>query len=702
MFEGEEDAQIIALAKRLLKENESTVEELLESYKQVIRYADRRYYIDNESIIPDSDYDRLFSLLKELEKKHPEWIEPDSPTQRVPLGLSEKFPPVAHIVPMLSLDNTYNAGDLKDWDRRCRQQAGSQPLEYCVEPKYDGASISLIYENGKLIRGVTRGDGVVGEEVTANVRQIRSLPLSMTGADRDGIRQIEIRGEVLLEKQEFARINQARLESGLSPLANPRNAAAGSLRILDARIASERKLSAVVYHLSDIQLEEGTRPPEAFQSHYESIRWLRAQGFPTPIKEMKKFRSIEEVIAYCEAFEQMRDDLPFEVDGMVIKVDALDIQDKLGMTHHHPRWAVAYKFKARQGQSRILRVEFQVGRTGTITPVAKIEPSSIGGVTISSISLFNQDVIEEKDLHIGDHVVVERAGDVIPYIVQAIPSLRDGSQTPIRFPADCPQCGTALIREEEEAAWRCVNSSCPAQVVERISHFVSKDAMDIRNLGMANIQRFYDLGILKHIPGIFNLDFDRIAALPGFGKKSVDNLKQAIEASKVQPLHRLLFGLGIRHVGAATAKRLSQEIAHLRDLYDWDLEKLKQIPDIGDKVARAIQEWFQRPENRLMIDQLESAGVVLEKQNQPASEGEGKLEGLTFLFTGTLTHMKRAEAEAKVESLGGRVLSGVSSKLQYLVAGEEAGSKLEKARKLGTVRILTESGFLDLIGELKG
>lgn len=699
MHDRKADAEWAEWARSVLRGGDYSEEELLGFYKEIIHYADRKYYIDNESIISDEEYDRLYAALKALEEKHPEWVEADSPTQRVPLGLSEKFPTVSHLVPMLSLDNTYNADDLREWARRCRQLAGTDLLEFCVEPKYDGASLSLVYEKGKLLRGVTRGDGIVGEEVTPNVRQIRSLPLTTSMLERDGIELMEIRGEVVIEKGDFARMNQWRAEAGLVPLANPRNAASGSLRILDPRQAAERRLSAIVYHISEFQTREGQNPPASLDTHFDSIAWLRAQGFPTPIREMRKMNSIEEVIEYCQQFEEERDALPFEVDGMVIKVNRLDIQDRLGMTHHHPRWAVAYKFKARQGQSRLSRVEFQVGRTGAVTPVAKIDPTAIGGVVISSVSLFNEDLIREKDLRIGDQVLVERAGDVIPYIVRSLPELRLGDEQPIVFPDQCPDCGSPLVRLEEEAVWRCMNSGCPAQVVERISHFVSKDAMDIRNLGMANIQRFFDLGLLLDIPGIYRLDFAKISGLPGFGEKSVDNLKKAVEESKTRPLHRLLFGLGIRHVGAATAKRLAQEVRHLRELYSWDKEKLKTIPDIGDKVALSILGFFDNPENRNMLDALEASGLNMENPSLDGQGKEGSWEGLNFLFTGTLSQMKRSEAEALVESRGGRILSGVSSKLNYLIAGEAAGSKLEKARKLGTVKILSESGFLELLGQ---
>jgi DNA ligase (NAD+) len=364
---------------------------------------------------------------------------------------------------MLSLDNTYNADDLRDWDRRCKELAGTDDIEYCAEPKYDGASISLIYENGQLVRGATRGDGVMGEEVTTNIRQIRSVPLS-AAFTKDNINQIEIRGEVVINKDVFAAYNTQRISEGLSPLANPRNAASGTLRILDPAEVGKRKLSAILYHISYYTQTGDSVVPEALQTHYGSLNWLYQLGFPTPVQEMKRFHSIDEVIEFCSAFEEKRDDLPYEVDGLVIKVNNFSLQDKMGMTTHHPRWAVAYKFKARQATSKLLRVEFQVGRTGSVTPVAKIEPVPIGGVTVSSISLFNEDVVREKDLHIGDTVLVERAGDVIPYIVKPLAELRDGSEEKIVFPTNCPVCNEELEKPEEEAVWRCINISCPAQV----------------------------------------------------------------------------------------------------------------------------------------------------------------------------------------------------------------------------------------------
>jgi DNA ligase (NAD+) len=693
MYTKQDEHQLYEDAKALLKAD--VTDKHIEQLRNVINYADWKYYVQSEPVLADEEYDKLFKKLRALEEQYPEQVTADSPTQRVAMGLSEKFPAVSHLVPMLSLDNTYNAEDLRDWDKRCHDFIGEGVIEYCVEPKYDGASISLIYEDGKLVRGATRGDGVMGEEITNNIKQIRSIPLS-AAFNKNGISQIEIRGEVVIHKEVFAAYNAQRVADGLSPLANPRNAASGTLRILDTNEVSKRKLSAVLYHISDYTLD-GNEVPQALKSHFGSLEWLYQLGFPTPVKEMKRFKNIDEVIDFCADFEQRRDDLPFEVDGLVIKVNNFEQQDQMGMTAHHPRWAVAYKFKARQATSKLLRVEFQVGRTGSVTPVGKIEPTPIGGVTVTSLSLFNEDVVREKDLHIGDTVLVERAGDVIPYIVKPLAELRTGKEEVIVFPTECPVCGEPLEKPEEEAVWRCINISCPAQVVERIIHFGSKDAMDIRNFGGANIQKFYELGLLKDIPGIYSIDFDEIRKLGGFGEKSIVNLQTAIENSKKQTLNRVIFGLGIRHVGETMAKTLANAISNIKDLYDWTEEQLISLDDVGPKVAASVAHFFHTHENRHMIDLLEAAGVNLTNQHKGHSNADGALAGKTFLFTGTLSKFKRSDAETMVEEKGGNILGGVSSKLNYLVVGEDAGSKLEKAKKLGTVAILSEDEFLELI-----
>jgi len=697
MYSQEQEKKIYKKGKDLLQTEEANAEELIQSLREIINYADWKYYVQSEPVFSDFEYDSLFKKLIALEEKYPEQITEDSPTQRIAKGLSEKFPPVAHLVPMLSLDNTYNAQDLRDWDQRCKDYAGTDLIEYCAEPKYDGASISLIYENDRLVRGATRGDGVMGEEITNNVRQIKPVPLS-ANFNKNGVQQIEIRGEVVMHKDVFTAYNEQRMKDNLSPLANPRNAASGTLRILDPEEVRKRKLSAILYHISDVTLDVNAENPISLDTHYNALEWLYSLGFPTPVKEMRKFKSIEEIIAFCETFEMRRDELPYEVDGLVIKVNSFALQEKMGMTSHHPRWAVAYKFKARQATSKLLRVEFQVGRTGTITPVAKIEPTPIGGVTVSSISLFNEDVIREKDLKIGDTVLVERAGDVIPYIVKPLSELRTGNENDIKFPTICPDCGQPLEKPEDEAVWRCINISCPSQVVERLIHFCSKDAMDIRGMGGANVKKFYDLDIIKDIPSLYHIEWEKIKGLEGFGEKSVTNLQTAIANSKTQSLNRVIYGLGIRHVGETMAKTLANAIQHIKELYDWNVEKLITLEDVGPKVAATVADFFALPENRHLIDLLEKEGVNLSNTNTKQKTTDGSLNGKTFLFTGTLSHLKRSNAEAIVEEKGGSIVSGVSSKLNYLVVGTDAGSKLEKAKKLGTITILTEEEFLKMIG----
>lgn len=682
-------------AKALLSGKTGTPQELADALRQVIRHSDWRYYVQDDPVLGDEEYDRLFSMLKQLEKANPELQTPDSPTQRVAQGLTKNFPTVQHLVPMLSLENSYNADDLRDWDRKNRESSGLSEIEYCVEPKFDGASISLIYENDLLARGATRGDGVQGDKITTNIRQIRSIPLS-ANFSRFGIQQIELRGEVLINKKTFARLNEQRAADNQPPLANPRNAASGSLRIVDPAEVARRGLEAFLYHMSFHTMNDGMEEPPAIQTHSNTLDMLWQLGFRSPAKEMKAVKGIDAVIAYCEEFEAHRDDLPYEIDGMVIKVNDYQLQDKLGMTTHHPRWAMAFKFKARQATSILRDVEFQVGRTGSITPVAKIDPVPIGGVTVASVSLFNEDVIREKDLKIGDHVLVERAGDVIPYIVKSVADLRDGSEKDIQFPKECPVCKDPLFKPEGESVWRCVNINCEAQVVERMIHFVSKDAMDIRSLGESNVRKFYGLGLLRDVPGIYALDFEAIGKLEGFGPKSISNLQTAIEASRTQPLHRLIFGLGIRYVGETTAKTLANATSHLLDLASYTEEQLLALEDIGPKVAGSVRQFFLNEDNIHMLQKLESLGLNLQSSQGSRSE-EGTLSGQTFLFTGTLHKLKRSDAEAMVEAQGGKILSGVSSKLNYLIVGDDAGSKLEKAKKINTVKILTEDEFIKMV-----
>ena len=660
--------------------------------REVLAFHEHRYYIEAEPLITDYEYDSLFDRLKKIEASDPSLISPDSPTQRVAGGLIKDFPKAQHLVPMLSLDNSYNEDNLRDWDTRSREATGLQSIEYCIEPKFDGASISIVYENDRLERGTTRGDGETGDDITPNVKMIRSIPLAASFSEL-GIEQIEVRGEVLINKDNFAAFNEKLIEEGLPPLANPRNSAAGTLRIKDSAEVGRRKLEAFLYHVSYYFPHNDQLLPD---THSGMLKMLWDKGFRSPVKEIGIAQGIEEVISFINAYEQKRDDLKYEIDGMVVKVNNLELQDKLGMTSHHPRWAIAYKFKARQAQSRLVSVEFQVGRTGAVTPVAKIEPVGVGGVTVSSISIHNEDYIKEKDLKIGDGVLIERSGDVIPQIVRSLSENRTGSETSIIFPKHCPVCDDELYKPEGEAVWRCININCKAQVVERIIHFVSKDAMDIRSLGDANIRKFYELGLLTDIPSVYHMDYDAIAALEGFGQKSVNKLREAIEKSKEQPMHRLIYGLGIRYVGETIAKSLARQVNGVMDLRNYSVEQLQSFEDIGVKIANSIYEFFQNEDNLAMLSKLEANGLSMNRA--AVQKTDGALSGQTFLFTGTLQQMKRNEAEALVEVAGGKILGSVSSKLNYLVVGADAGSKLEKAKKLPTVRILTEQQFMDMIG----
>ena len=697
----EEEKELIAKSKELLKldinkiQTEEEAKKVAEELRKVIRYHDWRYYVLADPVISDYEYDQLFKKLKDLEKKFPSIITPDSPTQRVASGLIKEFPKVKHLVPMLSLDNSYNPEDLREFDRRVKEITGLKEVEYSVEPKFDGAGIALVYENDLFVRGATRGDGEEGDDITPNLKVIKSIPLKAEFS-KYGIKTAEVRGEVVIRKDVFKEINEKRLEEGLPPLANPRNAAAGALRLQDPSEVAKRGLEAFVYQLTYAVDDKGNNLlGKKIKKHSDAIKMLYELGFKAPYKELKVCKNIDEVIDYCKEWEEKRrDEYPYEIDGMVVKVNDISLYDILGATTHHPRWAIAYKFKPRQATTRLLDVVFQVGRTGAITPVGKLEPVEIGGVVVSSVSLINEDFIREKDIRIGDLVLVERAGDVIPYIVKVIKEARTGKEKPIVFPKNCPSCGSPVVKLKGEAVYRCVNINCPAQVIERIKHYASKDAMDIRGLGEATIKKFYELGFLRRLPDIYRLPFDKIEKLEGFGKKSVENLKKAIEESKNRPIYRLIYGLSIRYVGLATAKTLAKHIKCVEDLKDWSVEDLMKLPDIGPVVATSIYDFFHNDENIKTIYELKELGVKTCEDKK--EEVEHVLDGLTFVFTGELECCSRKEAQEMVEKLGGKASSSVSKKTSYVVVGKNPGSKLEKAKKLG-VKIIDENEFLKLV-----
>ncbi len=702
MYTDQQQRKLITDTRKFLNRDagsysKSEAEQEIEPLRDIIRFHDYRYYVLADPVITDSEYDHLFKILQHLENEFPGLLSKYSPTQRIPDGLTEEFPEVEHMVAMLSLDNSYNEEDLVDFDRRVKELTGETSVQYCVEPKFDGAGISLIYQNDLYLRGATRGNGAVGDDITPNLKILKSIPMK-PNFSQSGVNTVELRGEVMINKAQFKKINEERVAEGKPPFANPRNSAAGALRLQDPRIVASRGMEAFIYDVSYAVDQNGNDLIGASIRHRnENIELLHKLGFKTPIKEYKLLDNIEKVLDYCREWENKRDDYPYEIDGMVVKVNNQALQEKLGFTSHHPRWAMAYKFKARQATSTVNKVQFQVGRIGTVTPVAKIEPVNIGGATISSVSMFNEDFIREKDIREGDQVIVERAGDVIPYIVKPVNDARDGREKAIQFPTYCPSCGSALVREEGDAHWMCMNINCEAQVVERMIHFVSKSAMDIDGLGEQQIRRFYDLRLLSGIADIFKLDYSKLLQLEGFGKKSVDNLKNAIEEAKNRPIDRLLFGLGIRFVGKTTAKVLADHIDDIEDLKDWGKQELEGIKDIGPVVAGSIHQFFKNENNLELIRTLKYLGVQTRKVKHAQEEVDQFLKGKSFVFTGGLENFSRDDSKALVEKFGGKVTGSVSSNTDYLVAGSDPGSKLEKAKQLGNVEILDEEGFRQLI-----
>ncbi|WP_221929971.1 NAD-dependent DNA ligase LigA [Fodinibius sediminis] len=678
-------------------ESREEAADLAASLRKVISYHDHRYYVMNDPVISDSEYDRLFHLLEDVEDRWPDLVTSTSPTQRIGEKVSGEFPEVDHLTPMLSLDNSYDLEDLEDFDKRVRKLIGKKKVNYTVEPKLDGAGISLVYEDDKFVRGATRGDGRKGEDITHNLRVLRSIPLKINISEL-GISRVEIRGEVLIEKQEFKQLNKQREGRGESLLANPRNAAAGSLRLQDPEEVARRKLSAWIYQISYAE-DAGGREVLAsqFETQEQVIATLHKLGFKTPSEHLESTESAEQLLDICKDWEERREEFPYEIDGVVIKVNDLKLYDELGLTSHHPRWAIAYKFRARQATTKLMGVHFQVGRTGTITPVAELDPVEVGGVSISSATLHNEDYINNRDIQLNDTVLLERAGDVIPYIVKPIKEHRHGNTQKIRFPRECPSCGSALVRPEGEASWRCVNASCPAQAKQRIKHYVSKQAMDIDGLGAKIVEQFYEKGLLQTIPDLYDLDYDKIRQMEGFGEKSVSNLKKAVDASRGRPIRRLIYALSIPMVGADTARTLAESIECVTDLESSSREDLMKLNDIGSAVAESVQHFFDRKENIGMIKNLEAAGVQVCKSKEER-EKKDTLAGLTFVFTGALESYTREEAKELVERRGGRAVGSISSKVDYLVQGTEPGSKLDEARDKG-IPVIDEEKFLELLNE---
>ncbi|MCF8239468.1 MAG: NAD-dependent DNA ligase LigA [Saprospiraceae bacterium] len=706
MYSAAEQKQLDQLGRTLLTAStpldEQKAQQRVRQLGEVIRFHEYRYYVLHDPVISDFEYDQLYKQLEALEASYPSCRLDDSPTTRVSSDLTSDLPEVEHLTPMLSLDNSYNEEDLLDFDRQIRKLLAwgeDEPIAYAVEPKYDGGTITLVYEGDRLVRAATRGNGVKGEEITANARTIRSVPLK-AAFSTVGIQRAELRGEAIIRKDNFHQINARREEQDLPLFANPRNAATGGLRMKDPREAAERGLEVFVYQLGFAEDGHGKDARAQFPTHQQSLDTLASLGFKVPVEERTVCQNIEDVVRFCEAWADKRDEYPYEIDGMVVKVNRRDLQERCGFTSHHPRWAIAFKFKARQATSKLIDVEYQVGKIGSITPVAKIEPVQLAGVTVSSISLHNEDFITGKDIRMGDTVLVERAGDVIPYIVKPLADLRDGSEQPIVFPTECPVCHTPLFREPDEAAWRCVNAECEAQIKQRMIFHVSKDAMDIDGLGRSQVERFYDLGWVKHIADLYKLDYAKIAHLDGFGQKSADNLRTAIDKARKNPIHRLLHSLSIHHLGKKASKLLAEEIGHVLELRDWDEERYLSIKDIGPIVAKNVMAFFAQPENIDLLKEMEALGVNLtqtEEDKPRVIDADAPLAGKTILFTGTLEQMGRKEAQELAERSGAKIISAVSGNLDILVVGAKAGSKLKKAQELGTVQILTEQEFITTV-----
>ncbi|MBT7180599.1 MAG: NAD-dependent DNA ligase LigA [Nitrospina sp.] len=663
-----------------------TAKQEIETLKQSLHEYDHLYYVKNSPIISDQEYDALLRRLEELEAAHPECVSPDSPTQRVGGKVDERFKAVVHPAPMLSLDNTYNVDEVRAFHQRVLRGLPDIPeddIEYVVELKFDGLAVALTYEDGLLVSGATRGDGLQGEDITANLRTLRSVPLKI---DTEPFKRIEVRGEVFMPKKEFERINAKREAEGETPFANPRNAAAGALRLLDPAITAERRLDIFIYGVGFL-----SRNP--FQTHYELQEKLSALRFP--VNEHNRLcKNFESALALIEEFRDKREELDYEVDGLVIQLNSLAYRKKLGATSKFPRWAVAYKYEAEQAVSEIMDIVCQVGRTGSITPVAELRPVFVSGSTVSRATLHNEDEIKRKDIRVGDQVVIEKAGEIIPQVVRVIESSKERG-APFKMPTACPECQAPIYRAESEAVWRCVNSACPAQLKERLRYFASRKAMDIDHLGPAVIEQLVDSGQVKNFSDLYILKKDEVASLDRLADKSAQNLIEEIAKSKSAGLSRLLHGLGVRHVGQRTAIVLARRFRSLDKLQETPYDELEKIDEIGPVIAESLRAFLDRDTNREEMERLRQLGILMEEQGDVPDSG-GLLEGKQFVLTGTLSQLTREEAKEKIQSLGGRVTSTVTQKTDYLVAGASAGSKLEKAQKLG-IQILDEGALQKLL-----
>ncbi len=666
----------------------AAVKKEIENLREKLRHHEYLYYVLDEPEISDAAYDRMMNRLKELEDAYPELVTPDSPTVRVGGAPRDGFSTVRHARPMLSLDNAFSYDALREWDRRVREGSGQQKIEYIAEHKFDGLSISLQYEDGMLARGVTRGDGTTGEDVTPNVKTIRSIPLRVDAAALKKIKlraDFEVRGEVMMTRKAFEALNRQQEQIGGKIFVNPRNSAAGAVRVLDPAITAARRLDFFAYYL----LVDGKVP---FAKHSESLQALKQLRFRAS-DDWKLCAGIEAVTAYCEEWDAKREKLPYEIDGVVIKVNSTAIQNELGYTAKAPRWAIAYKYPARQETTVVNDIIVQVGRTGTLTPVAVLEPVQVGGVTVSRSTLHNMDEIERLGLQIGDTVLIERAGEVIPHILKVV---KEGKhRKPFKMPKNCPECGSAIHHVEGEVAYRCVNAACPAKRKESLLHFAGRHAMNIDGLGEKIVDQLVGKGLVKDVADLYSLKLEDLAALERMAEKSAQNLLDEIEASKKNSLARLIYALGIQFVGERTAQLLAEHFSSLEELAAAKEEQLIEVPEVGPKVAASIAEFFSEPANLKLIKKLNKAGVhpTAEKRKVKSDKFAGK----SFVFTGGLANRSREEAGEIVQQHGGKVSGSVSKKTDYVVVGTDPGSKYDKAKELG-VTILTESEFEKLLG----
>ena len=666
--------------------------ERIEVLRREIRSHDHRYFVLDDPAIGDYDYDMLVAELQDLESAHPDLITPDSPTQRVGGSPSSSFPVVRHPVPMLSIGNTYNDEEIRDFDRRIRDLLGPErEYGYAVELKIDGVAVSLRYENGALALGATRGDGEQGDDITANLRTIRSIPLRIAEA-APRLNNIEVRGEVYLPHDGFQELNALRSEREEPLFANPRNATAGSLKLRDPRVVAERPLRVFLYTL---RFEDETGALAArpdLDSHFERLQWLAGQGFPTN-REARRFAAIDEVIDFCHEWEERRASLLYDIDGIVIKVDSIGLHGELGATMKSPRWAIASKFAAQRARTRLTDIRLQVGRTGVVTPVAELEPVFLAGSTISRATLHNEEEIRRKDLRVGDTVLIEKGGDVIPKVVSVGLDEREDGSTPFVMPTACPVCGTGLVRVGEEVAWRCGNAACPAQTQARVTHFTARNAMDIEGFGPAVTEQILGNGLIGDVGDIYRLTREQLGTLERMGEKSAGNLLRGIEASRERLLDRLLFSLGIPHVGERAARQIAEHFRSIDAIKAASAEELVAVPEIGPKIAESIVSFFGNERNLEIVGKLKDAGLRMELI-APGDGAESGADSRAFadkivVITGTLSNYTRDEMAGRIEAAGGRVTSSVSKKTDFLVAGENAGSKLQKAQSLG-VEILSE------------